>query len=54
VALHLHNTGRYGAKVLDEHLTTVLHLDGSKIRRLDTYIPDIPMLNAYFTQARVE
>src|SRR5215469_13467374 len=27
VALHLHNTGRYGGKVLDEHLTTVIHLD---------------------------
>ena len=48
VALHLHNTGRYGGKVLDEHLTTVIHLDGGKIRRLDTFISDIPMLNAYF------
>jgi uncharacterized protein len=48
VALHLHNTGRYGGKVLDEHLTTVIHLDGGKIRRLDTFISDIPMLNTYF------
>jgi|SRR5271154_6006178 uncharacterized protein len=48
VALHLHNTGRYGGKVLDEHLTTVIHLQGGKIRRLDTFISDIPMLNAYF------
>jgi ketosteroid isomerase-like protein len=48
VALHLHNTGRYGGKVLDEHLTTVIHLDGGKIRRLDTFISDIPMLNEYF------
>ena len=48
VALHLHNTGRYGAKVLDEHLTTVIHVDGGKIRRLDTFISDVPMLNAYF------
>jgi len=46
VALHLHNTGHYGGKVLDEHLTTVIHLDGGKIRRLDTFISDIPMLNA--------
>jgi hypothetical protein len=23
VALHLHNTGRYAGKILDEHLTTV-------------------------------
>jgi ketosteroid isomerase-like protein len=49
VALHLHNTGRYGGKVLDEHLTTVIHLEGGKIRRLDTFISDIPMLNAYFS-----
>lgn len=48
VALHLHNTGRYGGKVLDEHLTTVIHLNGGKIRRLDTFISDIPMLNGYF------
>jgi uncharacterized protein len=48
VALHLHNTGRYAGKVLDEHLTTVIHLDSGKIRRLDTFISDIPMLNAYF------
>jgi ketosteroid isomerase-like protein len=49
VALHLHNTGCYAGKVLDEHLTTVIHLDGGKIRRLDAFISDIPMLNAYFT-----
>jgi uncharacterized protein len=48
VALHLHNTGRYACKVLDEHLTTVIHLDGGKIRRLDTFISDVPMLNEYF------
>lgn len=48
VALHLHNTGHHAGKVLDEHLTTVIHLDGEKVRRLDTFISDIPMLNAYF------
>jgi ketosteroid isomerase-like protein len=48
VALHLHNTGHNGGKVLDEHLTTVLHFDGGKIRRLDTFISDVPMLNDYF------
>jgi ketosteroid isomerase-like protein len=54
VALHLHNTGSYGGKVLDEHLTTVIHLDGGKIRRLDTFISDIPMLNDYFSQIRTQ
>jgi len=48
VALHLHNTARYAGQVLDEHLTTVIHLGGGKIRRLDTFISDVPMLNEYF------
>ena len=48
VALHLHNTGKRGGKILDEHLTTVCSLRGNKIRRLDTFISDVQMLNAYF------
>jgi uncharacterized protein len=47
-ALHLHNTGKRGDKILDEHLTTVCSLRGNKIRRLDTFISDVQMLNAYF------
>ena len=50
VAVQLHNTGRSDGKVLDEHLTTVIHLDGRKIQRLDTFISDVAMLNAYFVQ----
>jgi uncharacterized protein len=48
VALHLHNTGKRGEKILDEHLTTVCSLRGNKIRRLDTFISDVEMLNAFF------
>ena len=48
VALHLHNTGKRGDKILDEHLTTVCSLRGNKIRRLDTFISDVEMLNAFF------
>lgn len=48
VALHLHNTGKRDGRILDEHLTTVCHLDGDKIRRLDTFISDVEMLNAFF------
>lgn len=48
VALHLHNTGKRDGRTLDEHLTTVCHLDGDKIRRLDTFISDVGMLNAFF------
>ena len=48
VGLLLHNTGRKGEKVLDEHLTTILVLSGTKICHLETLISDVPMLNAYF------
>ena len=48
VALHLHNTGKLDGRVLDEHLTTVCRLRGNKIYRLDTFISDVPMLNAFF------
>ena len=30
VALSLHNTGTNGGRILDEHLTTVIQLEGSK------------------------
>jgi ketosteroid isomerase-like protein len=49
VALLLHNTGEWKEKVLDEYLTTVCTLRNGKIARLDTYISDIPMVNAYFS-----
>ena len=48
VALSLHNIGEANGKTLDEHLTTVLHLQGDKIHRINTYISDVDMLNRYF------
>jgi uncharacterized protein len=48
VALLLHNTGQREGRVLDEHLTTVCQLDGSRIKRMDTYVSDIQMVNDYF------
>jgi len=48
VALHLHNTGKRDGLLLDEYLTTVCQLDGEKIRRLDTFISDVEMLNGFF------
>jgi ketosteroid isomerase-like protein len=48
VALLLHNTGTWKGIVLDEYLTTVCTLRDGKIARLDTYISDIPMVDAYF------
>jgi uncharacterized protein len=48
VASHLHNTGEHGDKILDEHLTTVYVLRGNEICRIDTFISDVDMLNAFF------
>jgi uncharacterized protein len=48
VALLLHNTGSRNGRVLDEYLTTVCTLRDDKIVRLDTYISDVPMVDAYF------
>src|ERR1700722_15777330 len=47
MGIMLHNTGKCKGRVLDEFLTTIFHLEGNKIKRLDTYITDVPMLNAY-------
>lgn len=49
VALLLHNTGSRNGRILDEYLTTVCTLRDGKIARLDTYISDIPMVDAYFS-----
>jgi ketosteroid isomerase-like protein len=48
VALLLHNTGSQNGRTLDEYLTTVCTLRDGRIARLDTYISDIPMVDAYF------
>ena len=48
VGLQHHNTGKHDGKVLDEHLTTVCHLRGNKIHRLETFLSDVNMLNDYF------
>jgi uncharacterized protein len=48
VALLLHNTGNRNGRILDEYLTTVCTLRNAKIVRLETYISDVAMVNAYF------
>jgi ketosteroid isomerase-like protein len=48
VALSLHNTGEMNGKILNEHLTTILHLQEGKAHRIETYISDVAMLNGYF------
>ena len=48
VGLQHRNTGKHDGKILDEHITTVCHLRGRKIHRLDTYLSDVNMVNEYF------
>jgi uncharacterized protein len=47
MGIMLHNTGKCRGKVLDEFLSSIFKLQGNKICRIDTYITDVPMLNAY-------
>jgi ketosteroid isomerase-like protein len=48
VAVSLHNTGRRGDLVLDEHLTNVVRVRDGKITGIDTYVSDLEMLNSFF------
>jgi uncharacterized protein len=47
-ALSLNNTAQRGDLALDEHLATVCSLRGEKISRIDTYLSDVSMANAFF------
>ena len=48
VAMILHNTGTHKGRILDEYLVSAVTLVDDKASRIDTYISDIPMMNAYF------
>jgi ketosteroid isomerase-like protein len=48
VAVMLHNTGAKDGRVLDEHLAAVFGFRGDKIERLDTFLSDVPMVQAFF------
>jgi ketosteroid isomerase-like protein len=50
VALSLHNQTIRGTKVLDEYLATVCEIRNGKIVAINTYLSDVPMVNAFFTQ----
>jgi len=47
-ALSLNNTAQRGDIVLDEHLATVFSLENQKVERIDTYLSDVSMANAFF------
>jgi ketosteroid isomerase-like protein len=48
VALSLNNTAQRGDLILNEHLATVCSLRNGKISRIDTYLSDVEMVNAFF------
>ncbi|MFF9102912.1 nuclear transport factor 2 family protein [Streptomyces rubrogriseus] len=48
LALSLHNTARREDVVLDEHLATVCRLRDGKIASIETYLSDVPGMNAFF------
>jgi uncharacterized protein len=48
VAMILHNTSTTGGRVLDEHLAAVFSFRGDKISRLDTFLSDVAMAEAFF------
>ena len=49
IALSLHNTATSpDGKILDEYLATVLTIESSLIKRIDTYLSDVPMMESFF------
>ncbi|CAL9325177.1 nuclear transport factor 2 family protein [Streptomyces sp. SudanB182_2057] len=48
MALSLHNTARRGDVRLDEHLSTVCRLRDGRIASIETYLSDVPGMNAFF------
>ncbi|MFI9270818.1 nuclear transport factor 2 family protein [Kitasatospora sp. NPDC052896] len=47
-ALSLHNTAVRDGRVLDEYLATVCFLRGGRIGAIETYLSDVPGMNAFF------
>lgn len=48
MALSLHNTAQRPDAVLDEYLTTVCRLRDGRIADIETYLSDVPGMNAFF------
>jgi ketosteroid isomerase-like protein len=48
VAIILHNTANREGHILDEHIAAVFSFRGDRICRLDTYLSDVPMAEAFF------
>src|SRR2546429_7388128 len=48
MALSLHNTARREDVVLDEYLSTVCRLRNGRIAEIETFLSDVPGMNAFF------
>ena len=48
VALSLHNTAERDGAVLDEHVAAVCQLRDGKIAAIESYLSDVPGMNAFF------
>lgn len=48
MALSLHNTAQRPDVILDEYLTTVCRLRDGRIADIETYLSDVPGMNAFF------
>ncbi|WP_425578251.1 nuclear transport factor 2 family protein [Streptomyces albiaxialis] len=48
LALSLHNTAHREDADLDEHLSTVCRLRDGRIADIETYLSDVPGMNAFF------
>ena len=47
--LSLHNrASKPNGQILDEELATVLTIDSGRIKKIDTYLSDVPMMEAFF------
>ncbi|MET0474297.1 MAG: nuclear transport factor 2 family protein [Mycobacterium sp.] len=47
-ALIMHNTGECGGRTLDEHLVSTMTIENHHITRINTYLSDLDMMDAYF------
>jgi ketosteroid isomerase-like protein len=52
VMLSLHNNATANdGRVLDEELATVLTVENGLIKKIDTYLSDVPMMERYFNKS---
>jgi ketosteroid isomerase-like protein len=50
LALSLHNTAQLDGLVLDEHLAVVCRLRDGRIAEIETFLSDVPGMNAFFKE----